>query len=768
MVDIQIISEGDNAMFFHAKFQKKLWHDSEIVLARCFNFDINIDTGTIIATFVYTDKQALLDFIRVSFKNFWESYDEQPRKEAFLAQVDAIYAGIDASVLAEIKSKLPYADKLYKHQLEGLRFSYFNRAIFLAFGMRLGKTIISASLSRLFNIKRTLVICPAVAKMGWFRDLTGFWGFNELYWTVLDAAKSKTFVALQERFVVVNYDSLSKFMPHILSSEIGHIIIDESHRIKSTSATRTKNVMKIVETFPNAKITMLSGTPIPNRFNDLFSYFKITGHHLGQSYKKFCDEFTITSAGRGGDKVTGAKNIAELKMKMQNFMIVRTMEECLDMPEDVVSRYTFQMDDYRPEYDKIIKEMTEAKELAALNGHIHSLNRLTCKSKLPGIIEALEDIIEETGKVVVFGTYKEPLQQLQDHFKERCVKVVGGVSSYQRDQYKQQFHADPNLQVFLANYEAGGEALDLSVSNDIFIINFPLTTRELNQALFRCKHPEKKNKHLRVHFTFCENSIDEHIYDNIIIDKQIDINMLLHDGKDVMHRENVTEKLIKSILGKNDVNFIHGHKKADAGAAEKLLDASTNDTVGLRRGDQLLHEAETEGGGNTSREMGVQIGKWSDTMAPLQSELGSEINKVGLRISPEWDSKKNHTDFQITKTARSQPKYYLLDHCSADEMLISNEAQLEEYLGQSFDIIFSHVDVNQVIMTGRYKQMLSKSTFNDKYTPNPKFNLPVMQQIDLTPIDMPYTPQQALSDMNNASGVSPEFFNIDDAPPTFL
>ena len=47
MTDIQII-ENNSKIQFH----KKMYHDSEIVLAKCFSFDINIEDGKITATFI--------------------------------------------------------------------------------------------------------------------------------------------------------------------------------------------------------------------------------------------------------------------------------------------------------------------------------------------------------------------------------------------------------------------------------------------------------------------------------------------------------------------------------------------------------------------------------------------------------------------------------------------------------------------------------------------------------------------------------------------
>jgi SNF2 family DNA or RNA helicase len=51
---------------------------------------------------------------------------------------------------------------------------------------------------------------------------------------------------------------------------------------------------------------MLSGTPITNRINDMFSYLKMAHHPLGKNKSKFEDRYTLKVGARGG-KIIGAK-----------------------------------------------------------------------------------------------------------------------------------------------------------------------------------------------------------------------------------------------------------------------------------------------------------------------------------------------------------------------------------------------------------------------------------------------------------------------------
>jgi superfamily II DNA or RNA helicase len=414
-------------------------------------------------------------------------------------------------------------------------------------------TISAATISRLHSIPRTLIICPAAVKWNWYRDLKG-WGYNELYFTIYDASKKRTRKAMLERFVIINFDIVGKYMDEInKGGHIGHFIIDECHQIKSTSAIRSKNIAKIVGMHENTRISLLSGTPIKNRVDDVFNYLKLTNHPLGVNYKKFTDENTIKTNSRGGERVTGGRNLEDLYRKMMNFMIRKTKEECLDLPGKIFLSYRFELDDYRDEYNKIIEELSQQKEISALTGNLHSLNIITSKAKIKGIIELANDIIESGKKVVIFGSYKEPLNMLEQYYRDKCVKIDGSVPSYERDTRIQKFINDEHCTVFLGNMQAAGVGINLTNSSDMIFLNFPLTPAELYQATDR-QHRIGQSKVVNIHYTFCEESIDEYIYD-IILDKEKDINTLIDRGKDVVLRENMTELLMKKLLKRDTLNL---------------------------------------------------------------------------------------------------------------------------------------------------------------------------------------------------------------------
>jgi SNF2 family DNA or RNA helicase len=548
-MDIQLIDDRT------VRFQKKLWAESEIILAKCFGFEIDIDSGRMHANLAMTSKKSLFEFIRIAFKNFSESPTETERRNMFFGEVQGCYDQIDYQADLQIKPRLPYYDSFYDHQKQGLREVFYKKHNFLAYEMGLGKSLTSASISRVFQIPRTVIVCPAAVKWNWYRDLVKF-GYNELYFTILDSSKYKTVRAFNERFVIINYDMLPNFEKELCKLPVGHFILDEAHYLKNHNSARYKNLKKVIDQHTDPRITFLSGTPITNRVNDVFAYLKLIGHELGQSHKKFLDEYTIKTTNRGGERVTGGRNLQDLHIKLSNFMIRKTKEECLDLPGKIFMSYRFEMDDYRDEYNKIIEEMSKNKDISSLTGNIHSLNIITSKAKIHGIKELAETILETGKKVVIFGSYKEPLNELEAYFGKKCVKIDGSVDSWMRDQLVQRFHNDPEVTVFLGNMKAAGVGINLTNASDVIYLNFPLSPADLYQSMDRLDRIGQVSC-VNVHYTFCEDSIDDDIYD-LIVDKEKDIVALIDQGREVMFRENIVETLMKKIFNRGSEEQIIG------------------------------------------------------------------------------------------------------------------------------------------------------------------------------------------------------------------
>lgn len=659
MQDVTLYDDG------RVVFKKHLWNDAELLLARCFNFEYNVSDNIVTAIVGTTFKKAMYEFIRLSFKNFSESLHEEDRRNDFYTRLDIMYSLKDQTVDSLMQQHLPYYSKLYAHQVDTIKQSFYHQFVFGALDMGLGKTLIAASVSRIMQAQRTVIICPSAVKWNWYRDLTA-WGFNELFFTILDAKRHRNITALNERFVIVNYDIIGNVTPHLLATPVSHFILDESHYLKNHNALRYKNVQKIIAANPNAKITFLSGTPITNRVNDLFGYFKLIGHELSLSHAKFMSEYTIRTNARGGEKVTGGRNLQDLTRKLSNFMIRKIKEECLDLPGKIFLSYRFEMDDYREEYDKVIAELAEQKSISSLTGNLHSLNIITSKAKIPGIKELADEIIESGKKVVIFGSYRAPIDAMAEYFGNRCVKIDGSVDSFTRDQHIQRFHNDPECVVFLGNMKAAGVGINLTNASDVIFMNFPFTPAELYQATDRCDRIGQKYA-VNVHYTFCDGSIDEYIYD-IITDKEKDINTLIDQGKEAVLRENTTEILIKKLLNRNNLDDIiidTPYTEIEGETANNNLEGSN---AGIPKFEQSL-------GVRSNRE---DVGNGRDKST---NEIQQSNDSIRIRSGEERESDSNGISFkqnEKTKYAKEDSKSSFEDMACLVTHVEDNKSQYIE------------------------------------------------------------------------------------------
>jgi len=152
--------------------QKRLWSDQELALAKCFWFDINLEASTITADMRMTTKTSITEFLNIAFPRVMTNPIEEGFKNKVLAKIDYDINSMRNEFNATTLKNLGYEDKLYAHQSEALFEMRNKKANLLAFEMGTGKTKTAASISKMFKIKRTLIICPSIVKWNWFNDLT--------------------------------------------------------------------------------------------------------------------------------------------------------------------------------------------------------------------------------------------------------------------------------------------------------------------------------------------------------------------------------------------------------------------------------------------------------------------------------------------------------------------------------------------------------------------------------------------------------------------
>jgi SNF2 family DNA or RNA helicase len=538
--------------------KRHAFSEDEHYEARCLGIPYNAELRAFVIDVRYVHIKALKHFLNFIMRPVMTSPLHAKDKEYITRTVKSMYRQNYEDFIAKYSNRMKYSRELYEHQKMTLFYSINRRVNLWALDMGLGKTITSATLSRITGARRTVILCPTLVKWNWFEDMTKEWGYNPMYWSILD--RQKEIIAFDEKFVVLNYEQLKNRMDYLLSREVSHVIIDECHTYKNISSGRSKELMKFLHQIPKARVTLLTGTPITNRVNDLYAYLRIAGHPLGVSKKGFEDSYTIKVGARGG-KIIGAKNIPELKGRISNLMIRLKSEDCLDLPPLRIQNLYLEANELSQEYQEQLRLLKERKErYDSLHGvdkqkmnheisnNIHTLNRIVATSKVPLVKQFVDGLIEEGEKVIIFSSYRDPINQLEELYKGRCVKIDGEVSPLKRQELINRFKNDKRCMVYLANMTAGGIGVNLVNSRTVINMNFPFTPDKFEQALKRA-HRSGQKRNVTVHNTVARGTIDEHVY-ALMSDKAEDINDIVdNNSKHTINYASLPTLLMRRLLG---------------------------------------------------------------------------------------------------------------------------------------------------------------------------------------------------------------------------
>src|SRR5690606_16819141 len=130
--------------------------------------------------------------------------------------------------------------------------------------------------------------------------------------------------------IVVTYNAMVKFVKLLSDSYVPDLfIVDESQYCRNYSATRTRRMLAVARS--SAHRLLLSGTPCPNGYEDL--YYQIKAVHPGvlpPTIQGFRDRY-CRMGGYMGKEIKGYRNTKELAKKLSQ-VTIRIPKSVLDLP----------------------------------------------------------------------------------------------------------------------------------------------------------------------------------------------------------------------------------------------------------------------------------------------------------------------------------------------------------------------------------------------------------------------------------------------------
>ena len=429
---------------------------------------------------------------------------------------------------------------LFPHQENAVKFLLSKDKSILSDDMGLGKTKSAIAAALLSGAEKILVICPANAKINWFREITEY--IDEEYVTIV-----KSGFWQPKFFTIINYDILNRFheiedkrkkdepKSYINEEKFDLLICDEAHMIKNKGSIRGKVVAQISENIP--KIWLLTGTPIANRPMDYYNLLKVCKIPVADNFQHFayryCAAKSFNKKLKSGKVkriwlTDGASNLEELHQKTKNYILRRKKEDHLDLPPKIVSPFYLDLENrkgYKEAFDDYLFWLElEGKKLGAGRQMVEMvvLRKFISQEKIPLTIDMVNNFLEqsEDKKIIIFTVFTESLKALKKEFGDLAVCHNGEMSDKEKQKSIDQFQTNPKVRVFIGNIISAGSAITLTAADTTIMHDLDFVPANHQQA-------EDRNwrigttKTVNIYYPIFNDTIEERIYETLQKKKEI-------------------------------------------------------------------------------------------------------------------------------------------------------------------------------------------------------------------------------------------------------
>lgn len=414
------------------------------------------------------------------------------------------------------------------------------------------------------GFEKILVVCPASLKYNWKREI-GFLDdpdnvsilnsnrFEQSKWTIVNYDILKNFhrLPLNEKG---NMCDRSDFIPSPFeSAEYDLIIVDEAHYLKSNKSQRSK-LFKDFAQF-SEYIWLLTGTPIPNKVENIFNLLSLINSPLSNNQDyfllRYCGGYKSRIGNRQIIKTRGASNLPELREMLEFDMLRRTKHSAgVDLPDKLIRAIYLSLDGeykYRQllsEYEDWVAENEDTQ--ITLSDHLQQLVKIRMmlsEAKIAATIETIEGFIEQEKKVVVFSCFSNTIRQIHDHFGKKSVLVDGKVKGDKRQKAVDMFQNNKKVHVFCGNIIAAGVGLTLTKGTVVIFNDLDWVPANHMQAEDRC-YRIGQNEDVNILYMLFEESLDELMYESLN-KKRGNIDIATGDVNEVQF--SVAQEVIKNI-----------------------------------------------------------------------------------------------------------------------------------------------------------------------------------------------------------------------------
>jgi len=445
----------------------------------------------------------------------------------------------DFEQLEEIPMPKHFAGSLRHYQQAGYNWFHFLKDYHfggcLADDMGLGKTIQTLALLQKHKEdteaaggkSTSLVIMPTSLIYNWLNEAKKFTPKLKLM-VHTGTFRHKSVETFAKYDVVITTYGISRIDIDLLEKYFfEYVILDESQNIKNPSSKSFHSVKQLKSRYK----LILSGTPVENSVNDLWTQMSFINPGLLGSQQYFQNEF-VTPIEKKKDEDKARK----LQALIKPFVLRRTKEQVATelppktenlfyckMSEEQAAVYEEVKSEYRNELLKSLEDGTFAKtqiqvlqgltKLRQIANHPYMIDQEYegDSGKFENVTHTLNTVLDGGHKVLVFSQFVKQLSIYRDHFDKQGIPYVYLDGSTQnRGDVVTQFQEDKSTRVFLISLKAGGVGLNLTEADYVFILD-PWWNPAVEQQAIDRTHRIGQTKNVFIYKFITKDTVEEKI-----------------------------------------------------------------------------------------------------------------------------------------------------------------------------------------------------------------------------------------------------------------
>lgn len=432
------------------------------------------------------------------------------QKASKISVLSALQSAQDSTILC--------GGGLDPYQRVGIKFLVTAKKAILADPVGLGKSAQAIRAAQEAGAQRVLIVTKKSLIYNWLEQI-GLWVVSE---------------NMPERFDVVNYEQVALNLVQYVQNKYDVLIIDEAHMIKNRGTRnnpvkRTKALHTLADKIPY--VWLLTGTPILNRPDELWSLLHTTDKRKYSSYWQFVEKYCELDYHAWTGKrsvVLGVKPTATeaLSQELASVLIRRTKATVALPPLTRETVYVTLESVQQEMYTQMLQEFfllldnVGVLHAPTVLAQFTRLRQLTCTPALLGgpdvsakttvVLDFVESYADEH-KILVFSEFAKYVDILHKALAPYgAVKITGDMSARRRDESIQQLNADPACRVLVGTLGAMGVGLNIQTASVVITTDRSWVPAVMEQAEGRA-HRRGQTKPVHVIDLHASGTLDDHI-----------------------------------------------------------------------------------------------------------------------------------------------------------------------------------------------------------------------------------------------------------------